>query len=151
MVSRRAILSAAGVSAVSLAIPASAKEDNEANKATALRFINEVLTGGNVGILDEIIAETYESPNPDDAPGRDALKSRIDNDIQYQSYSIEGAVYTTDDIAIKSPNVFVRGYVQGANTQGKKIDAVYFAEFKFEGGLIVTHWLLKDEIALMGI
>ena len=150
MISRRSALIGAGVSAMALAVPATAAEDNTANKATAQRYIDEVLNNGNTAILAEIVSPDYVSPNPDDAPGIDAYKARLDSKLQTDSYLLKHIKYSADDIAVKSPNVFVRGYVTGTSTQGKAIKALYFIEFAFKDGLIVTDWLLRDETAVMG-
>lgn len=150
MTTRRSLLAMSAASAALIALPASAKEDNEANKASALRFIDEVFNQKNLGVVDDLVSPAYESPNPDDAPGIDALRSRLDSDMTYGTFLVDDAVYATEDTAVKSPNVFVRGVITGSS-QGKKISAVFFAEFTFSGGLIAKHWLLRDQTALMGL
>lgn len=151
MVTRRTVLAGSGLMALATAIPASAKEDSEAIKAAALRWITEVLNGQNYGVLDEIVSPDYVSPNADDAPGIDALKSRVQSARESDGYSVKDPKYTTEDSAVKSPNVFIRGSITGANDRGKNIHATFFAEFVFSGGLIVSHYFLEDQTALYGI
>ena len=148
---RRVVLSVAGLSALAMAAPTSAAEDNAANKATAERFVNEVLNGRNFGVMDEIVSPEYESQNPDDAPGRDAYKTRLSQKLEFDGYMVENMTHSIEDMAVRSPNVFVRGYVTGTSTGGKKVNAVYFIQFRFRDGMIVTDWMLRDEIAMMGL
>lgn len=148
---RRAVLSAAGIAAVAFAAPASAAEDNAANKMTAERYINEVLNGGNVGVLDEIVSADYTPQAADEAAGIDALKTRVDQMNQFDGFTVTERVYSIEAMAVKSPNVFVRGYITGTSSGGKKINATYFYQFEFKDGLIVTDWSLRDEVALLGL
>lgn len=148
---RRTVLSLAAVAGLSVATPVMAAEDNAANKATAERYITEVLNGGNVGVLDEIVSPEYVSQKPDEAAGIDALKTRVDQMNQFDGFSVADRTYTIEAMAVKSPNVFVRGYITGTSSGGKKVNAVYFYQFEFRDGLIVTDWSLRDEIGLLGL
>lgn len=146
---RRVVLAAAGLSALSLAVPASAAEDNAANKVKAEYFVNEVLNNGNFAAMDEIVSPDYQSQNSEDAPGRDAYKDRLSQRLQFDGYSVDGATYSIEDMAVKFPNVFVRGYITGTSN-GKNIKSLYFIQFEFKDGMIATDWMLRDESALMG-
>lgn len=150
MVSRRAFCAVSGLAAVGSVLPASAKEDSEVIKAIALRFVDEVLTAGNTSALPELVSPNYESANDEDAPGLDAYQTRLDNYIQFRSYLITSIAFAVEASAVKSPNVFVRGHVTGADTQGKKVDALFFIQFEFQGGLITKVWSLVDDYTIDG-
>lgn len=150
-VNRRAVLSASGIAAVSLAAPASAANDSAAMKAAAQRFVDEVLNGGNVAVIDELYAENYESSNPDDAPGRDAYKTRLGNKIETDGYLVTDTAFSVESMATNGGDLLLRGFVTGTSTRAKKIKALYFMQFRFKDGLVVTDWMLRDEASMMGM
>lgn len=149
-VNRRSVIAAAGISALSFVAPASASPESDAMKAVAQRFVDEVLTAGNLSVIDDLFADTYESPNPEDAPGREAYKTRLDDDLSFDKYQATDIKYSIENTAITGKNLLLRGQVTGISTQGKKINAVYFVQFAFADGLITSAWFLRDERTISG-
>lgn len=149
-VNRRAVLTASGLSALAAVAPSAAAEDGAANVAVARRFIEEVLNAANAAAMDGIVSPDYQSQNPDDAPGLESYQTRMSTTLQVDGFSIEHLAYSIEDIAPAGADVFVRGYATGER-RGKKVRAVYLAQFRFAGGLIVTDWFLRDEAAMLGL
>lgn len=147
---RRAIIGAAGIVALGLTSSATASPESDAMKVAAERVIDEVLAQGKIDVIDELYAPDYQPQNPDDAPGRDAYKTRLGSKIDLDGYMATEIAYSIDSLAITGKNVLIRGYITGNSTGGKKIKALYFAQFQFFEGLIATDWFLRDELAMSG-
>lgn len=150
-VNRRAVLSAAGLSAVAVALPASAANDSDAMKAAAQRYVDEVLNAGNIAVIDELVSPDIEASSPEDAPGRDAYKTRIENMIQFDGYSVDDLSYSVENMATRGADLLMRGYASGTSSQGKRVNALYFMQFRFADNVIVAHWLLRDEAGMLGL
>lgn len=148
---RRAALSLAGIAAVAVAAPVRAGTTTEANKTTAKNYINEVWGKGNVAAIDQFVSPDVRPSDPNDAPGLDAFKARVQNGIQSAAAFVKNIHYTIEDIAAESDRVFIRGAINGASSAGKKINAAYFDELQFKDGLIVAEWSLVDRTALLGM
>lgn len=150
MLTRRTVLASSVAASLTLVAPAAASEVSD-NKKIAKRYIDEVYNARNMAVLDEIVSPNFVPTNPDDAPGIEALKARIDQALEFNTYMVDGIAYEIDAMAGEKANVFVRGWVNGTNSSGKKISAAFFVHLVFEAGLIVGAWNLMDQTALMGI
>jgi hypothetical protein len=148
---RRAALSLAGVAAVSVAAPTMAKEDVKANKTTTQIYINTIWNNGDMSALDAIVSPKFTPSKADDAPGIEGLKQRLSQMLQFNGFTVNNIKYGLHDLAGDGAFVFGRGSVTGTSSAGKKIDASFFVELKFSGGLIVTEWSAFDQSAMLGL
>lgn len=141
----------AGISAVGMAkFTANAAEPNEL-EAIARRFVDDVLTGQSFELIDSMASPEFVSDNPEDAPGRDAFKTRIERKLDVDTHLIDNITYTTESMISSETTVIVRGYVKGASRSGKNVNSLYFLQLDFADNLIIGCWLLRDEGALLGI
>ncbi len=149
-VNRRAVLSAAGLSAVALVVPVGAANDLEANKKVAQDYIKEVWEKGNTAAIDQFVSPDVIPSNPDDAPGIDAFKARVESGIRQNASSVKNIKYSIEDVTAEADRVVIRGYITGASDEGKKITALYLDELLIKSGLIVSEWAVVDTSALYG-
>lgn len=147
---RRAVLSASGLAALAFAAPVRAANDSDTMKAAAETFVDRVLNNRDVSVIDSLVAENFEPQNADEAAGRDALKTRLGDDFSFDLYLTEGMTHGIETMATKGADLLLRGLITGER-DGKKIEALYFMQFRFKDNLIATYWELRDESALMGI
>ena len=147
---RRTAVSVAAFGALAKVAPTLAKENPKANKAVAQRYIDEVLNAGNMATLDEIVSPQFTPVNPDDAPGVEGLKARLSQMLQINTYTVKDVSYGVATAVAESNYVLLRGDVKGTSSAGKKIDATFFVELKFSGGLIVAEWSVFDQKAMFG-
>ncbi len=149
--SRRSAIALAGIAATSRLTVARAAEDVQANKAAAKRYIDEVWNKRSLGVIDEIFSPEFIPTNDDEVEGLDALKQRLDQTLEYNTYSVEDIQYEIVVIAGEAENVFIRGLVTGKSSSAKKIKAPFFVHLKFDGGLIVSELSVFDQLAMIGV
>ena len=151
-ISRRSVMlgsAAASIAAVTPLTGKAATDPMAAEKESVQRYFDEVLTQGNLDVLNEIFSPDYEASNPDFAPGIDAYRERIANLRGMIASVVTDPVYSTESMVAENSTVMVRGLVSGIGS-GMKIEASMFFEALFRDGLIVTTWSLFNENALLG-
>ena len=112
----------------------------ETNKAVVLRYMQEVINGRNLDLLDEIMAEDWVAHNPGEQNGRENLKAFFAG--MFARYP---EVYAdVKRIAAEGNLVFVQSHYTGrkrdrgddwAPGSGAVVDI-----FRLEDGVIVEHW-----------
>lgn len=147
---RRVALSLAGIAVVGVVAPTRADATTDANKAAARGYIADVWDKANVAAIDTYVSADVAPSNATDAPGLDAFKARVQTAIRASSQTVKNIHYTIEDIVADADRVFIRGSITGASSNGKKINAPYFDELQFKGGLIIAEWSLVDRSALLG-
>lgn len=144
---RRAVVSLAGLAGLTAITSASADDDTEHNKTTLQRYIDDVVNGGGLDAIPDLIASDFETGDPADAPGIDALKQRL-----LASKEAVRAIYDTIDYALvemvaEGDIVMARGVVT-AERDGRTLTADWFVESQFAGGKIRKSWSVVDVTAL---
>lgn len=123
-------------------------EQDERNAETVRRFVDEVINGGNVDLLDEIGHPDYEPTDPNDAPGRDAWKRRLIDTAEGRAKIIPDFAIAIDEMIAADDRVAMRARVTGNTTAGKKLAVLMLSWFVFRDGRIVQGWDLQDLEAL---
>lgn len=150
-INRRHALALTGIAGLLKLNPALAKEDIKGNKFAAKRYINDVWNERSLDTVNEIFSPRFVPANEDDAEGLDALKDRLDQMLEMNTYIVEKIRYEIVDVTGEAENVFIRGNVTGTSSSAKKVKATFFVQLKFDGGLIVSEWSLFDQLAMMGL
>jgi len=119
------------------------------------RFIQEVLVGGNLTALDDLVAENVvtHSPFPGQAPGREGFKQAF---AQYRAAFPELEVSVHDLLADGDKVVAYftvsgvhRGEFMGIAATGLTVSYDEMVIVRFEDGRIVEHWSVADSLAMM--
>lgn len=120
--------------------PADVSSTEERNKAVVLRYMQEVVNGRNLDLLDEIMAEDWVAHNPGEQNGRENLKKFFAG--MFAQYP---EVYADVKRIVAEGNlVFVQSHYTGrkqdrgddwAPGSGAAADI-----FRLEDGVIVKHW-----------
>ena len=120
--------------------PAGVSSAEETNKAVVLRYMQEVINGRNLDLLDEIMAEDWVAHNPGEQNGRENLKAFFAG--MFAQYP---EVYAdVKRIAAEGNLVFVQSHYTGrkrdrgddwAPGSGAVVDI-----FRLEDGVVVEHW-----------
>jgi len=116
------------------------------NKATSLRFTNEVWNSGNVDVLDEVVTENYVLHYPASAEtplinGRDAMKEYVANAHKtYPDIHIEpGYLLAEGDLLAASWTV------TGTNAElGVAVEVPGISIVRYQDGKAVEEWVSYD-------
>jgi predicted ester cyclase len=117
------------------------------NEAAARRLMDEVLTKGNVALLDEILAPDFVEHQqfpPDVPPGAGAVKWFVENfrpAFPDLTITIDQVVASGDLVAVRSTwRGTHKGEWMGMKPTGKAIEFESFDIMRFKDGKAVEHW-----------
>jgi steroid delta-isomerase-like uncharacterized protein len=127
------------------------------NKALVRREVEEALSGGNLGVLDELIADEYVSYDPaapEPIRGREAYKALI---AGYRQGLGEALAVRIDDQIAEGDKVVTRwtargrhdGELFGIPPTGRQVEITGISIERLEGGRIVEDWVNWDALGLM--
>jgi steroid delta-isomerase-like uncharacterized protein len=149
------VAATSGVGAVPRRSPGGSMS-TEQNKATARRWSEELWGQGNLAVADEIIARDYVRHDPGDpfpAHGPDDVKRIVrslrtmlpDFAIRVEAIVAEGDLVVSRYTATATDTV---GYM-GLPPTGKSIRTTAMQMFRFENGLIVESWAVRDDLGTL--
>jgi predicted ester cyclase len=160
MRSSRALVPA--VLLLALALPGRAQEAPPApadplagNKAVVRRYIEEVLSGGDLKVLDQLVAPDYvdSSPSAEAGHGPEAIRAAqarvraLFRDIHYR----------IDQLIAEGDKVVARYTVQAIRQEDKEVDAGDAGReigisgmtiFRMAGGRIAETWTINDQLTM---
>ncbi len=104
----------------------------EANKVIVLRFIKEVLGGGNIDLIDELLAPDYVNPSMgvSNRTGFKAVISGLKAAAPERDFEIA-------DIVAEGDSVVFRGNMNVTLASGKKVSARAITYYRLAAGKIV--------------
>ncbi len=104
----------------------------DANKAVVKRFIKEVLGGGNVKLLDELLAPDYVNPSMGvtNRAGFKAVVSGLKDSAPNRDFEIA-------DMVAEGDSVVFRGNMNFTLASGKKVSARVITYYRLANGKIV--------------
>lgn len=127
----------------------------EQNRAAYERFCREVLTRGQLEVIDELVADSVRShsPFPGQAPGREGFKQAF---AQFRSAFSDIRITTHNLVAGEdrvvghfSVRAVQSGDFMGIPATGKAVSYDEMVIVRFEAGKIVEHWSVADTLAMM--
>lgn len=129
---------------------------SEANKAIVRRFYSEVMSQGNVGILDDIIAPDFKDHGETlfgSPQGRDMLKQGV---IDARGI-LSGLTVQLHDVIADGELVGVRGTMRciqqreflGVSPSGNELTWNGLALFRVVDGKITERWFNSDSLSIV--
>ncbi|MDA4124072.1 MAG: ester cyclase [Thaumarchaeota archaeon] len=104
----------------------------EENKRVVRRFISEVLSGGNVGVMDELLAPDYANPSMG-VTNRDGFKAVVSG--------LQAAMPVRDfeiaNLVAEGDSVVLRGNYHWTLASGKKVSGRVITYYRLANGKIV--------------
>ena len=125
------------------------------NKALVRRFYEEI-DRGNIGILDELVAEDYLDHNPSPFPTSETGRERLKQDFQLFLEATPGYHQIEDQIA-EGDKVVTRltsygkheGDLPGAPRTGNDMKITSITIHRIADGKLAEKWSEKDMISLL--
>lgn len=123
------------------------------NVARFRRLIDEGFSGGDLGVVDELMTPDCIEHQRGNGPGADGAKEVIRTLHRWMSdFSL-----TIEDVAVAGDVVWSRNRARGVNTgsvmgnpaTGKPVEVDVIDIVRFEDGKIVEHWGIADQLGLM--
>lgn len=113
----------------------------DVNKALVQDFVKDILVDGDFSKISEYIGETYIQHNPDTADGLDGLSAVL------AKFAAEGIVLEYETIhKVLGEGDFVLLISEGRYGPDGGAHSAFYDLFRVEGGLIVEHWDVIQEI-----
>ena len=120
------------------------------------RFYEEVLAGGNTGLIDELVAEGFVDHEslPGQPPGRDGVRFFVEMmrsalpDLSVKSLEpslAEGNLEAVHTVLAGTH----RGELMGVAATGRSVEFESIDIIRTEEGKVVEHWGITDAMALM--
>jgi ketosteroid isomerase-like protein len=127
----------------------------EENKALVRRFYEEI-DKGNIGILDELLAEDYNDHSPPPFPGlasgREGVKQafRMFQGATPGTHHIEDQIADGDRVVTRLTSVGKHeGDLPGAPRTGNDLKVTSITIHRIVNGKLVEKWSEKDAMALL--
>lgn len=117
------------------------------------RLIDEGFTGGNLDVVDELIAPECVEHQRGNRSGVDGAKEVIRTLHRWMSdFSL-----TIEDVAVAGDIVWARNRARGVNTgsvmgnppSGRLVEIDVIDIVRFEDGQVVEHWGIADQLGMM--
>ena len=102
------------------------------NKAIVLRFIKQVLGGGNIDLIDELLAPNYMNPSMG-VSNRDGFKAVISG----LKATAPARDFEISDVVAEGDSVVFRGKMNFTMASGKKVSARVITYYRLVDGKIV--------------
>jgi steroid delta-isomerase-like uncharacterized protein len=125
------------------------------NKAIVRRYIQEAFNGGNLGIVDELIASNFvdHAGTPGLAPGREGQKQFV---AMYRS-AFPDLRTTIEDMVAEGDRVVTRWTARGTHSgplmnipaTGKQVTITGITINQVSGGTIVAGWNNFDQLGML--
>jgi predicted ester cyclase len=130
--------------------------DEEKNTAATRRFFDEVMSKGNLKVIDELVADNYvEHYVPD--PKVPANKAGLTQIMTMFRTGFPDLQVIVEDIIAKGDKVWVYTIMRGTQkgefmdikATGKKIEVKGVDIIRFANGKAVEHWGVSDDYAML--
>ncbi len=127
----------------------------ESNKALVRRFYEEI-DKGNIGVLDEVVAEDYLDHNPPPFPGlasgREGLKQafKIFQHATPGNHQIEDQIAEGDKVVTRLTSIGKHeGDLPGAPKTGNDLKMTSITIHRIANGKLVEKWSEKDVMGFL--
>lgn len=125
-------------------------------KAVVWRLINEVLLGGNLGVVDEIFAPDYQAHDPSNPSrpggieGARAFVAMFHSGLSERDYLVEGMI-SEDDLVMYRWTLkgLHSGNFMGIPPTGNRISVTGMDAVRVVAGKIVESWAAPDALGML--
>ena len=122
----------------------------------ARRFYEDVMVGGDLGVLDEILTADFvdheEGPpgSPDGIEGVKFFVGAFRDAFSDMQVTIEDAIESGDRLAIRATMRGTHdGELMGVPARGSRVELTMIDIVRVEDGRVAEHWGATDNLSLM--
>jgi steroid delta-isomerase-like uncharacterized protein len=127
----------------------------EANKASAQRFVDEVVNRGNLGLIDELLAPDFVDHG--EVPGIPHNREGVNAFMTMLRKAFPDLHATVDDVIAEGEKVVQRTTAQGTMKgefagmppSGKSASWQQVHIIRFANGKQVEHWAVVDQLGML--
>ena len=127
----------------------------EYNKALVRRFVDEVQSGGNTDLIDEICSAEFV--NHSASPGLPADREGIKILTTMFKGAFPDSYFTVEDMIAEGDKVVTRktlhgtheGEFMGIPPSGRTVNVSLIDVVRISDGLVVEHWSVGDNLGMM--
>ena len=127
----------------------------EENKATARRFVDEVVNGGNLALIDELVAPDFvdHSAAPGVPPNREGAKTffaMLRGAFPDLHVTIDDQIAEGDRVVQRTTtHGTMKGEFAGMPPSGKSATWASVDILRFANGSQVEHWGVQDQLSML--
>jgi predicted ester cyclase len=129
----------------------------EQNKAAVRRFVDEVLSGHDLSVLESILRDDYVDHDPGNIQGEEAGIEGAKQDVTAFVTGLPDMRVTIGDLIGEGDYVTVRGVLEGTHqgelfgipATGKPIRVSAMQMFRLDNGRIAEAWLELDRVGML--
>jgi steroid delta-isomerase-like uncharacterized protein len=128
----------------------------EANKAIARRFVDEVFNAGNAGAYADLVTDDYVNHNPP-IPGLPGTKDGFMQAVRTTREAFPDVHVGIEDMIAEGDRVMFRdtarathlGDFQGVPASGRELTWTEMHCFRIRDGRIAEHWANFDQLGIL--
>lgn len=128
--------------------PAPAPRTEDRNKALVQRYIDEVLSGGDLSKVEAYVADSYSDATPgaeSDARGPQVVKAAVER----ARSAFRNVRYTVDELIAEGDAVLARYTVTTVfKSDDRKVSITGMTIFRVAGDRIYEAWTINDQLAM---
>jgi predicted ester cyclase len=121
--------------------------------ARSRRLIEQGFGGGDLSVLDELMADDVTEHQRGNSPGLAGAKEVVRALHTWMS----GFSLTVEDVAVNEDVVWLRNRARGVNTgsvmgnpaSGQPVEVDVFDVLRFSDGRVIEHWGVADQLGLL--
>ena len=125
------------------------------HKKTAQRFYDEVASGGDLDLIDEILDDAFVEH--EELPGMPPTRDGVRATFQMLRAAFPDLAMSVRDMVQEGDKLAVRARMSGTHEgdfmgmpgSGKTFDIEVFDLLEFSGDRLVAHWGVMDQAAMM--
>ncbi|MEP6995467.1 MAG: ester cyclase [Acidobacteriota bacterium] len=127
----------------------------ERNKALIRRLFDEVLNGGKLGLLDQLVGSSYVEHNPvaNQAAGGAGVRVKI----EAMKAAFPDLRFTLEELIAEGEIVAARYYWRGTHKgtflgiapTGRRLSVRGMDFYRLEDGRLIEHWEIVDEFGML--
>ena len=125
------------------------------HKKTAQRFYDEVASGGDLDLIDEILDDAFVEH--EELPGMPPTRDGVRATFQMLRAAFPDLAMSVRDMVQEGDKLAVRARMSGTHEgefmgmpgSGKTCDIEVFDLLEFSGDRLVAHWGVMDQAAMM--
>lgn len=125
------------------------------HKKTAQRFYDDIASGGNLDLIDEIFDDAFVEH--EELPGMPPTKDGVRATFQMMRAAFPDLAMSVEDMVQEGDKLAVRARMSGTHEgdfmgmpgSGKTFEIEVFDLLEFSGDRLVAHWGVTDQAAMM--